>query len=95
MDLLFLKTSPVKQYHMKTILAAYLMRCIKVFLCYLCSETNETVEHFILRCKVLEPIRQSVISEIDSLCIEPYNRSFYDHPVTLQLQFILDAIKCM
>ena len=62
-------------------------------LCYVCSEANETVEHFILQCKVLESIRQSVISEIDSVCLERYNRSFYDHPVTLQLQFILEASK--
>ena len=41
----------------------------------------------------LESIRKSVISEIDSVCFERYNRSFYDHPVTLQLQFILDASK--
>ena len=32
MGLLFLKTSPVKKCHMKTILAAYLMLCINVFL---------------------------------------------------------------
>ena len=57
-------------------------------LCYLCSEA-----HFILQCKVLESIRQSVISEIDSVCLAQYNRSFYAHPVPLQLQFILDVSK--
>ena len=32
----------------------------------MCNEQDETVEHFILQCKVLEPIRQSAISEISS-----------------------------
>ena len=38
--------------------------------CCLCNEQDETIEHFILQCKVLEPIRQSVISEINSICLE-------------------------
>ena len=62
-------------------------------LCCLCNEENETVEHFILQCKVLEPIRQSAISEINSICLERYSESLYDLPVRAQLQFILDASK--
>ena len=40
-----------------------------------------------------EPIRQSAISEINSICLERYSESFYDLPVRAQLQFILDASK--
>ena len=62
-------------------------------LCCLCNEESETVEHFILQCKILEPIRQSAISEINSICLERYSESFYGLPVRAQLQFILDASK--
>ena len=37
-------------------------------LCLLCEDADETVEHFILTCRVLEPIRQSVIDTMDSIC---------------------------
>ena len=42
----------------------------------LCKEAGETVEHFILTCKVLEPIRQSVIL-VDTLN-ETYNCAHLD-----------------
>ena len=35
--------------------------------CLLCEEADETVEHFILKCRVLEPIRQNSIETIESL----------------------------
>ena len=62
-------------------------------ICCLCNEQDETVEHFILQCKVLEPIRQSAISEISSICLEQYGESFYDLSVRDQIQFVLDSSK--
>ena len=61
--------------------------------CCLCNEQDETVEHFIFQCKVLEPIHQSTISEINSICLEQYGEYFYDVSVRTQLQFILDSRK--
>ena len=62
-------------------------------MCCLCNEQDETVEHFILQCKVLEPIRQSAISEISSICLEQYGESFYDFSVRDQILFVLDSSK--
>ena len=61
--------------------------------CCLCNEQDETVEHFILQCKVLEHICQSAISEISSICLEQYGESFYDLSVRDQIQFVLDSSK--
>ena len=61
--------------------------------CLLCEDADETAEHFILTCRVLEPIRQSVIEAIDSICNNSYRTSFFSFDARDRLQIILDSSK--
>ena len=62
-------------------------------LCLICEDADETVEHIILTCRVLEPIRQSVIDTIDSICTKSYGVSFFSLKARDRLQFIMDSSK--
>ena len=55
----------------------------------MCDEEDETREHFLLRCKILDPIRKSLTNSIDNFFLEN-NKSFYDLPEETQMQILLD-----
>ena len=61
--------------------------------CLLSAGADETVEDFILICRVLEPIRHSVIDTIDSICTKLYGVSFFSFNARDRLQVIMDSSK--
>ena len=61
--------------------------------CLPCEEGPETKEYFTLKCKILTSIRESILNEIDSLCLVHYRKSFYELEVYVQSQLVLDSSK--
>ena len=59
-------------------------------LCQLCEQEDETREHFLLRCSILDPVRKSVTRLIENIFIEN-NKSFYDLLEETQMQILLDS----
>ena len=59
--------------------------------CLLCKDSEETKEHFLLKCKLLQSIRQPITNVIGQLCQKYYNCSFYMLDVRIRLQLVLDS----
>ena len=59
-------------------------------LCQLCEQEDETREHFLLRCSILDPVRKSVTRLIENIFLEN-NKSFYDLQEETQMQILLDS----
>ena len=45
-------------------------------ICLLCNEEQETQEHFLLKCKLSQSLRDTVTNVIDQLGYQHYNQSF-------------------
>ena len=59
--------------------------------CLLCKDSKETKKHFLLKCKLLQSIRQPITNVIDQLCQNHYNCSFYMLDDHIRLQLVLDS----
>ena len=61
--------------------------------CKLCDQDNEDIEHLLLKCKILENIRQPFIKQLDDLLIKETTISFHNINTDSKLQLILDCSK--
>ena len=60
-------------------------------ICQLCNTAEETLEHFILNCSVLEYVRTPIISDIDTELIRSQCVSVHALSEDAQIQIILDC----
>ncbi|CAC5404576.1 unnamed protein product [Mytilus coruscus] len=62
-------------------------------LCKLCDDEDEDIEHLLLKCKVLEPIRSPFINQIEDNILKDASISFYKLSTNTQTQIIMDCTK--
>ncbi|CAC5420234.1 unnamed protein product [Mytilus coruscus] len=62
-------------------------------LCKLCDDEDEDIEHLLLKCKVLEPIRSPFINQIEDNILKDAPISFYKLSTNTQTQLIMDCTK--
>ncbi|CAC5378067.1 unnamed protein product [Mytilus coruscus] len=62
-------------------------------LCKLCDDEDEDIEHLLLKCKVLEPIRSPFINQIEDNILKDASISFYKLSTNTQTQLIMDCTK--
>jgi hypothetical protein len=60
--------------------------------CKLCDAEDEDVEHFILRCVCLQPIRSSYINDLSVIFHETTAKEFLELSSINQIQIIMDCI---
>jgi hypothetical protein len=60
--------------------------------CKLCDAEDEDVEHFVLRCVCLQPIRSSYINDLFVIFHEATAKEFLELPSINQIQIIMDCI---
>ena len=57
-------------------------------LCLLCREDDETIEHFLLHCPVLDSVRRVLLNDLVNI----YENLYHEQPdASRLLQFILDC----
>ena len=59
--------------------------------CLLCNEENETLSHFLLSCKSLETVRQSIMGDICHVLTELTRIDFNDLSIENQTRILLDC----
>ena len=59
--------------------------------CKLCDAEDEDVEHFILRCVCLQPLRSSYINDLSVIFHEATAKDFMELPSSNQIQIIMDC----
>ncbi|CAC5376574.1 unnamed protein product [Mytilus coruscus] len=62
-------------------------------LCKICDDEEEDIEHLLLKCKVLEPIRSPFINQIEDNILKDASISFYKLSTNTQTQLIMDCTK--
>jgi len=62
-------------------------------ICELCSEEDEDIEHFLLRCKILQCVRAPFLNELADILQGTYSKQLLDLPSVVCLQLILDCTK--
>lgn len=64
-------------------------------LCQLCCQENETLEHFVLCCSILEDIRKPVLCQLAQEVFNISNKNWCEYSVEDKLQIILDSTVLM
>ena len=62
----------------------------KSSLCKLCNEANEDLEHFLLKCKTLDPVRLQILDCITQPVHEYTGKSFYGESSENKLNILLN-----
>ena len=62
----------------------------KSSLCKLCNEANEDLEHFLLKCKMLDPVRLQILDCITQPVHEYTGKSFYGENSENKLNILLN-----
>ena len=62
-------------------------------ICELCSEEDEDIEHFILKCKILQCVRAPFLNELADILQGTFSKQLLDLPSVVCLQLILDCTK--
>jgi hypothetical protein len=60
-------------------------------ICQLCGEEEENMEHFLLKCTILQAVRYSVLDDIDTEFNIITGKMFYNLDSYLKIQILLDC----
>ena len=60
-------------------------------ICQLCGEEEENMEHFLLKCTILQAVRYSVLDDIDTEFNIITRKTFYNLDNCLKIQILLDC----
>ena len=60
-------------------------------ICQLCGEEEENMEHFLLKCTILQAVRYSVLDDIDTEFNIITGKTFYNLDSYLKIQILLDC----
>jgi hypothetical protein len=60
-------------------------------ICQLCGEEEENMEHFLLKCTILQAVRYSVLDNIDTEFNIITGKTFYNLDSYLKIQILLDC----
>ena len=59
----------------------------------MCNQEVEDVTHFILKCKILDPIRIPYLAEIHDIIYNNTNISFHKLDTITKIQMVMDSTK--
>ena len=57
----------------------------------MCNQEVKDVTHFILKCKILDPIRIPYLAEIHEIILNNTNISFHELETITEMQIIMDS----